>query len=71
MSFDKNEIMNWSAEEKRNLAFELLDSIDEAVIQQEQPAWKIELIKQRIENDNASATDDVVAWKTLREQYKH
>ena len=71
MSFDKNEIMNWSAEEKRNLAFELLDSIDEAVIQQEQPAWKIELIKQRIENDNASAIDDVVAWKTLREKYKH
>ena len=40
MAFDKNEIMSWNAEAKRNLAFELLDSIDEEMIQQELPAWK-------------------------------
>lgn len=70
MAFDKNEIMNWSAEEKRNLAFELLDSIDEEMIQHELPAWKRELIQKRIEKDKTESREDVIAWEILREKYK-
>lgn len=68
MAFDKFEIMNWSAEDKRALAFELLDSIDEETIQQPLPQWKEILIRQRIENDK-EAGDDVVPWNVLREKY--
>ena len=71
MAFDKNEILNWSAEEKRNLAFELLDSIDEEIMQHELPAWKKELIQQRIERDKTASSEDVIAWETLRNKYKH
>ena len=52
MAFDKSEIMNWNAEDKRTLAFELLDSIDEQIIKQPLPEWKEKLIKKRIEKDN-------------------
>ena len=69
MAFDKSEIMKWSAEDKRNFAFELLDSIDEEIINQPLPEWKEKLIRQRIETDKQSA-DDVVAWSELRQKYK-
>lgn len=69
MAFDKSELMKWSAEDKRNLAFELLDSIDEEIIGQPLPEWKEKLIRQRIENDRQS-NDDLIAWNDLRERYK-
>ena len=69
MAFDKSEVMNWSAEEKRTLAFELLDSIDEETIKQPLPGWKEMLIKQRIEKDN-QANAEVVSWSVLRNKYK-
>lgn len=68
MAFNKSELMNWSAEEKRNLAFELLDSIDEEIINQPLPHWKENLIRQRIEKDK-QAGDDIIAWTVLREKY--
>lgn len=67
MAFDKSEIMNLSAEDKRTLAFELLDSIDEEIIRQPLPEWKKNLIRQRIESDKQA--DDVVAWNVLRGKY--
>ena len=70
MAFDKNEIMNWSAEDKRNLAFELLDSIDEEMMQHELPAWKKQLIQKRIEKNKTECKKDVIAWEILRDKYK-
>ena len=71
MAFNKAEIMNLSAEEKRKLAFELLDSIDEQIIQQGLPAWKKEIIQQRIARDKTANIEDAIAWETLRNKYKH
>ena len=71
MAFNKNEIMSWNAEAKRNLAFELLDSIDEEMIQQELPAWKKELIQQRIEQDKTAGDESLIAWEALRKEYKY
>ncbi len=45
MSFDKNEIFQSSAEEKRFLAFELLDSIDEEFSNLCIPEWKKDLFR--------------------------
>ncbi len=67
MAFNKSEIMNWNTEDKRTLAFELLDSIDEETIKQPLPQWKENLIRQRIEKDKQA--DDVVAWNVLRGKY--
>ncbi len=69
MAFDKSEVMNWNAEEKRNLAFELLDSIDEETINRPLTEWKRNLIQQRIEKDKQSE-NDVFAWHAVREKYK-
>ena len=68
MAFDKTEIMSWSAEQKRALAFELLDSIDEQTIRQSIPEWKEKLIRERIEKDN-EAGNDVTTWHALRDKY--
>ena len=40
MAFDKNEILQLNFEEKRLLAFELQDSIDEEFVNQPVPEWK-------------------------------
>jgi len=51
MSFNKNEILQLSPDEKRILAFELLDSIDEEFVKQPMPEWKKKLIEERIDNE--------------------
>ncbi|MFT4155439.1 hypothetical protein [Parafilimonas sp.] len=45
MTYDKSELMRLPAEEKRELAFELLDSIDEEFAEKELPEWKLVLIR--------------------------
>ena len=45
MNIDKEVILQLNTEEKRQLAFELLDSIDEEYVDQPIPAWKIQLIE--------------------------
>lgn len=68
MAFNKDEVMQWSTEEKRSLAFELLDSIDEETIRKPLPEWKEILIKERIKKDEQA--EDVVTWNVLREKYR-
>jgi putative addiction module component (TIGR02574 family) len=68
MSFDKKKIMQLPATEKRELAFELLDSIDEEYIRNPVPEWKKKLIKQRIENDQKNPSA-VTSWSELRKKY--
>lgn len=68
MSFDKKEILQLSTEEKRLLAFELLDSIDKEFIGQPIPEWKKRLIKERVETDIKSPSD-VISWNQLRKKY--
>ena len=70
MTSDKIEIMDWSEEEKRNLAFEKSDSIGKELTRHELPAWKKELIQQRIAKDKTEDGEDVIAWETLRDEYK-
>ncbi len=48
MTIDKNQIMQLDNEEKRKLAFELLDSIDEEFIKEPLPDWKRKLIEERL-----------------------
>ncbi len=43
--------MQLSSEEKRLLAFELLDSIDKEFVNQPIPEWKKRLIQERVETD--------------------
>ncbi len=61
MSFDKNEIFKLSTEEKRSLAFELLDSIDEEFINQPVSEWKKRLIQKRVDTDIKNPSD-VICW---------
>lgn len=68
MSFDKNEIFQLSTEEKRFLAFALLDSIDEEFLNKPVPAWKKKLIQQRTEKDIKNPSD-VIYWNELRKKY--
>lgn len=68
MPLDKKEILRLSADEKRQLAFELLDSIDEEFVTEIVPDWKKELIRERIENDN-NFPSDVITWNELRKKY--
>jgi hypothetical protein len=69
MLFDKSEIMNLDSDEKRKLAFELLDSIDEEFIEKEIPEWKRELIRERIRL-NKEHPDDVINWHELKKKYQ-
>jgi hypothetical protein len=69
MSYDKSEIMHLDADEKRELAFELLDSIDEEFIQKEVPEWKRGLIRERIRMDKEQP-DDALSWDKIKEKYK-
>ena len=61
MSFDKNEIFKLSTEEKRSLAFELLDSIDEEFINQPVSEWKKRLIQKRVDTGIKNPSD-VICW---------
>lgn len=68
MEIDKEIILQLSTEEKRQLAFELLDSIDEEYIETTIPAWKLQLIKQRLDLDKEGAAD-TRPWNEVREKY--
>ena len=68
MSFDKNQLAELSTEEKRILAFELLDSIDEEFVNAPVPDWKRKLIQERVESDIKN-TSDVMPWSGLRKKY--
>jgi putative addiction module component (TIGR02574 family) len=68
MFLDKDEIMKLHPDEKRRLAFELLDSIDEEFIQQPVPEWKKQLIRERIESDKRTP-GDTLPWSELRKKY--
>lgn len=68
MSTDKEKLLQLSPEEKRKLAFELLDSIDEDFINAPEPEWKKDLINQRIKNDLENPLD-VLPWSEVRKKY--
>ena len=68
MEIDKEVILQLSTEEKRQLAFELLDSIDEEYIETTIPAWKLQLIKQRLDLDKENSAD-TRPWNEIREKY--
>jgi putative addiction module component (TIGR02574 family) len=68
MSFSKDEILQLSPDEKRTLAFELLDSIDEEFVNQPVPEWKKRLIEERIYNDLKNPAD-VTSWEEVRKKY--
>jgi hypothetical protein len=68
-SFNKSEIMHLDANEKRELAFELLDSIDEEFVQKEVPEWKRKLIHERIKMDKEQP-DDSLSWDKIKGKYK-
>ncbi len=68
MSFNKDEILQLSPDEKRILAFELLDSIDEEFVNQPIPEWKKRLIEERIHNDLKNPAD-VASWEEVRKKY--
>ena len=68
MKIDKKVILQLSTEEKRQLAFELLDSIDEEYIETIIPAWKLQLIKQRLDLDKENSAD-TRPWNEIREKY--
>jgi len=69
MTFDKDELMQLPAEEKRALAYELLDSIDEEFLQKEIPEWKLELIRERLRLDKKEP-DDALPWDEVKKKYK-
>jgi putative addiction module component (TIGR02574 family) len=68
MAIDKNQIMQLDNEEKRNFAFELLDSIDEEFIKEPLPDWKRKLIEERLaaHKNNPNA---VTPWSEIRKKY--
>ena len=68
MAFDKNEILQLNSEEKRLLAFELLESIDEEFVNQPVPEWKKRLIQERVDND-INNPSDVMTWTEVRKKY--
>lgn len=68
MSYKRSEIMNLDPEEKRKLAFELLDSIDEEFVQKEIPVWKKNLVKERIALDKQQP-NNVISWNELKKKY--
>ncbi len=61
--------MDWGKEE-HNLASEQSDSIGKELIRHELPAWKKELIRQRIEKDKTDGREDIIAWEALCNKYK-
>ena len=68
MAIDKIILLQLSPEEKRQLAFDLLDSIDEDFISTPMPDWKKMLIRERIQNDLDKPLD-VLPWNEVRKKY--
>ena len=68
MSINKTEIMQLSNDEKRQIAFELLDSIDEEFIEQQLPDWKKQLIRERIDLDDRNP-EETTTWRELRNKF--
>ncbi len=67
MSYNKAELLDLPAQEKLDLASDLIDSaiVDNFVAEQE---WKNKLIKERIESDKTNPTEGI-EWSELRKQY--
>lgn len=68
MHINKKEILSLSIEERREFAFELLQSIDEEYIQTPQPDWKIKLIRERL-NADIKEPDGADAWSEVKKKY--
>ncbi|SFQ33401.1 addiction module protein [Parafilimonas terrae] len=68
MAYDKSELMQLSNEEKRALAFDLLDSIDDEFAAKEIPEWKLNLIKERLQLDK-EGPDGALPWKEVKKKY--
>ncbi len=68
MNINKDAILHLSPEEKRQLAFDLLDSIDEEFIEKPVSEWKKLLIKQRIDIDKENPSN-ATEWSELRKKY--
>jgi hypothetical protein len=68
MPINKAEIMGLSAEEKRKLAFELLDSIDEEFAATEIPEWRLRIIRERLRLDKEQP-NNVISWTELKKKY--
>lgn len=68
MAIDKENILRLSTDEKRQLAFELHDSIDEEYSNQPLQEWKVQLIKQRIHLDRVGPKASR-QWSEIREKY--
>ena len=68
MAIDKEFILRLSTEEKRQFAFELLDSIDEQYVEKPIPEWKMQFLKDRIDLDKRNPSD-TVQWNEVRKKY--
>ena len=65
---NRDELFALPAEEKKQLAADLLNSIDEEIIRNI-PDWKKELIEERLqyhEENNGKG----ISWQELKEKYK-
>ena len=65
---NKEELFALPAEERKQLAVELLNSIDEQSIQQI-PHWKKELIKERLQYHKEHSGNGI-EWKDWKKKYK-
>ncbi len=68
MNITKDAILHLSPEEKRQLAFDLLDSIDEEFMEKPVSEWKELLIKQRIDIDKENPSNSS-EWNEIRKKY--
>lgn len=68
MAINKSELMQLSNDEKRALAFELLDSIDKEFTEKEIPEWKRDLIRERLRLDREEP-DNAMLWNEFKKQY--
>ena len=68
MAFDKSELMQLDTDTKRNLAFEMLDSIDEEFINTPLSDWKRKLIEDRLADDKKNP-EDAKPWSEVRKKY--
>lgn len=68
MPYDKKQILELSTNEKRSLAFELLESIDEEFTQSPLPDWKKKIIIERLAADK-TLPENADAWSEVRKKY--
>lgn len=64
---NREELFALPVEEKRQLAAELLNSIDQNIIEQI-PEWKKQLIYERLDFHNQHKTDGIT-WTELKKKY--